>query len=488
MKIAFAATECVPYAKSGGLADVAGALPVELENLGCEVKIFMPKYSSIDESKFNLHYNWNFGELPIRVAGQVRSVHVHQSRLPGSNVEVNFIDCPHYFHRHRIYTNDHDEDERFILFSKGIIETLQRMQWAPDVIHCNDWQTGLIPLMIKDNYNWDRFFDNAGTLFTIHNIGYQGRFSKSTLFRAEIRGELFYPNGPVEHEGGVSFMKAGIYFSDIINTVSNTYAHEILTPEYGAGLDAVLQKRKDDLFGILNGVDYSVWNPETDKHIPYHYTINNFEGKLLNKKFLLGHFNIPFNENIPLIGIVSRMVTQKGFDIFADAINNLMNLNAQWIILGSGEDRFENLFRWLSNQLPEKVGTYIGYNNELSHLIEAGADMFLMPSRYEPCGLNQIYSLKYGTVPIVRKTGGLADTVHDWDEMNHLGFDTGTGFSFYDATGFALFKSVERAVNCFKNKKVWEKIMKNGMKKDYSWKSSAEKYIELYKLAKESRS
>ena len=488
MKIAFATTECVPYAKSGGLADVAGSLPKELENLGCEVKIFLPKYSSIDESKHGLHYNWNFGELPIRVSGQIRSVHIHQSKLPGSNVEVNFIDCPHYFHRNRIYTNDADEDERFILFSKGIIETLQRMQWAPDVFHCNDWQTGLIPLMIKDNYSWDRLFDKSASLFTIHNIGYQGRFSKSTLFSAEIRAELFYPNGPVEHGGGVSFMKAGISLSDIINTVSNTYSHEIMTPEYGAGLEGPLFKRKDDLFGILNGVDYTIWNPETDKHLPYHYTINDLSGKLLNKKFLLDHFNIPFDENIPLIGIISRMVTQKGFDIFSDAINELMNLNAQWIILGSGEDRFESLFRWLSNQLPGKVGAYIGYNNELSHLIEAGADMFLMPSRYEPCGLNQIYSLKYGTVPVVRKTGGLADTVQDWDELSHFGFDTGNGFSFYDATGYALFKSVDRAINCFKNKPVWTKIQKNGMKKDYSWKQSAEKYIELYKLAKEARS
>ncbi len=487
MKIAFAATECVPYAKSGGLADVAGSLPKELEKLGCEVKIFLPKYSSIDETKYGLHYNWSFGELPVRVNGQIRSVHIHQSKLPGSKVEVNFIDCPHYFHRHQIYTNDADEDERFILFSKGIIETLQRMQWVPDVIHCNDWQTGLIPLMIKDNYSWDKFFNAVGTLFTIHNIGYQGRFSKSVLLSAEIHGDYFYPGGPVEHGGGISFIKAGITFSDIINTVSNTYAHEILTSEYGAGLENILFKRKEDLFGILNGVDYNIWNPETDKHLPYQYSINNLDGKRLNKKFLLEHFNLSFDEKIPLIGIVSRMVAQKGFDVFASAINQLMNLKAQWVILGSGEDRFENLFRQLSNKLPEKVGAYIGYNNELSHLIEAGSDMFLMPSKYEPCGLNQIYSLKYGTVPVVRKTGGLADTVQDWDEMSHYGFDTGTGFSFNDPTGYALFKTVERAVNCFKNKKAWDKIRKNGMKKDYSWKNSAEKYMELYKLAKESR-
>ncbi|MFI5237033.1 MAG: glycogen synthase GlgA [Ignavibacteriales bacterium] len=487
MKIAFVATECVPYAKTGGLADVAGSLPIELALLGCDVKVFIPKYALIDENSHGLKYNWDIGEMPIRINGIIRSVHIHQSKLPNSNVDVYFIDCPHYFHRHNIYTNDLDEDERFTLFSKAVIETIQRIQWSPDIIHCNDWQTGLLPLFIKDNYNWDRIFDHTATLFTIHNIGYQGLFSKSVLFSAEIRGNLFYHGGPVEHSGAVSFMKAGISFCEIVNTVSNTYAHEILTSEYGAGMEPTLQKRKNDLYGILNGVDYNLWNPETDAHLPYHYTINDLSGKYLNKRSLLKHFEIKVDENIPLIGIVSRMVLQKGFDIFASALPDLMSLNAQWIILGSGEDKFEALFRRLSNQLPGKVGAYIGFNNDLSHLIEAGADMFLMPSRYEPCGLNQIYSLKYGTVPIVRKTGGLADTVKDWDEQSHYGFKDGNGFSFYDYSGYALFKSVERAVNAFKQKNIWNKIQSNGMKLDFSWTRSAEKYMELYKLAKEMR-
>jgi starch synthase len=487
MKIAFAAAEAVPYAKTGGLADVVGSLPKELEKLGCEVKVFIPKYFLIDEQKHKLHFNWDIGEMPIRIRGITRSVHVHQSKLPGSNVEVNFIDCPHYFHRHRIYTNDVDEDERFILFSKGVIETLQRMQWAPDIIHCNDWQTGLLPLFVKDNYNWDRLFDATATLFTIHNIGYQGRFPTSTLLNAEIRKELYYPNGPVEHAGTVSFMKTGIVFADILNTVSNKYSHEILKPDMGAGLDEILRKKKEDLFGILNGVDYSIWNPKTDEHIPYNYSPEDLTDKIKNKRFLLDHFNMPFEVNVPLIGIVSRMVAQKGFDIFAEAITDLMKLNAQWLILGNGEDKYEQLFRELSHKLPQKVGTYIGYNNELSHLIEAGADMFLMPSRYEPCGLNQIYSLKYGTVPIVKRTGGLADTVQDWDELVSFGLESGTGFSFNDHTGYALLTSVQRALSNFKNKAVWKKIQLNGMAKDYSWKQSAEKYIELYGLAKKKR-
>jgi len=487
MKIAFVSSEAVPYAKTGGLGDVAGSLPKELEKLGCEVKLFIPKYFTIDEEKHRLRYNRNIGEMPIRINGKIRAAHLHQAKLPESNIEVNFIDCPHYFHREQIYPNDADEDERFILFSKAVIETIQRMQWVPDVIHCNDWQTGLLPLFIKDNYSWDRMFDKTSSLFTIHNIGYQGRFSKSTMFGAELSDELYYPDGPVEFEDSVSFMKTGIVFADLINTVSNKYSHEILTPEYGAGLEKTLRTRKPDLYGILNGADYSVWSPETDTHIPYNYSINNLSGKLKNKKFLLEQFKMPFDERIPLIGMVSRMVAQKGYDIFAESINELMTLNTQWIILGSGEEKYETMFRTLSNNLPQKVAVYTGYNSELSHLVEAGADIFLMPSRYEPCGLNQIYSLKYGTVPIVRKTGGLADTVHDWDELHSYKLDTGTGFSFNDHTSYALINSVERAINCFSVKNTWEKIQSNGMKKDYSWKHSAEQYIELYKLAKDKR-
>ncbi|MCJ7555275.1 MAG: glycogen synthase GlgA [Ignavibacteriaceae bacterium] len=487
MKIAFVSTECVPYAKTGGLADVTGALPKALEKLGCEVKVFLPKYSLIDESTHGLRYNWDVGEIQIRVNGVVHSVHLHQAKLPNSNVEVNFIGCPHYFNRGGIYTNDIDEDERFILFSKGVIETLQRFRWAPDVIQCNDWQAGLIPLYIKDNYSWDKLFDNTATLFTIHNIGYQGRFPKSTLLAAEIRGDLFYPDGPVEFKDTVSFMKTGIVFADLINTVSNKYSHEILTEEYAAGLHDTLRARKPDVYGILNGVDYSEWDPEADRFLPFSYSNKDLSGKLKNKKFLLEHFNMPFDENVPLIGMISRMVLQKGFDVFADALDDLLKLDAQWLILGSGEERYENLFRSLAKSFPQKVGTYIGFSNELSHLIEAGADMFLMPSRYEPCGLNQIYGLKYGTVPIVRKTGGLADTVKDWDEEKHHGFDHGNGFSFYDYSSYALFKSVERAVNTFKQKDIWQKIQLNGMKLDCSWKKSAEKYLELYKLAKEKR-
>ncbi|MEK9138918.1 MAG: glycogen synthase GlgA [Bacteroidota bacterium] len=483
MRIAIAASEAAPFAKTGGLADVVGALPKALHQLGCEVKVFMPKYSTIDEAKYDLHYEYGIGEMPIGIGGTVWPVHVQRSALPGSPVEIYFIDCPYFFHRKTIYTNDPDEDERFILFSKAVIETLQRLQWAPDVIHCNDWQTALIPVLLKRNYKWDMLFDRTATLLSIHNIGYQGLFSRSALQAAELGEDLYYPGGPLEMNNAVCFLKAGILFSEIIGTVSETYAHEILTPEYGAGMENILRTREHDLFGVINGIDDDIWNPDIDHHLPFHYSPDRIEGKLENKQFLLRNTGLPFSEHRPLIGIISRLVVQKGFDLVADAIHDLMMMDAQWAVLGSGEIRFENLFSSIAHTLPHKVWTYIGFNNELAHLIEAGADMFLMPSRYEPCGLNQMYSLRYGTVPIVRKTGGLADTVQDWHEFEAQGLDIGNGFSFDDATGHALSTSVRQALEVFKRKPLWRKIQMNGMTRDFSWKASAKKYVALYEKA-----
>lgn len=481
MKIAFAASEVFPYAKTGGLADVAGALPIELSKLGHDVKVFMPKYNTFGEIEHGLHSQWEIGEIPIRVAGVVCSVHVHSATMPGSNVQIYFVDCPQYFHRFRVYTNDADEDERFILFSKGIIEILQRLQWAPDIIHCNDWQTGLLPLLLKENYSWDKMFYKTATVFTIHNVSYQGIFSKSAFYKAEISEMHSQPGGLGEYKGDVNFLKTAILTSDILNTVSNTYALELLTPEYGEGMESFLSQRCDDFYGIINGIDYSVWDPEKDFILPHHFSINDLSGKLLNKKFLVKHLNFSIEESIPLIGIISRLVSQKGFDIVADVLDELMLLDAQWMVLGSGEQKYEEMFKKISVKHPDKVYFYRGYNNELSHLIEAACDIFLMPSKFEPCGLNQIYSLRYGTVPVVRKTGGLADTVQDWGEMLALGLNTGTGYTFKNYSGLALLHSVERAIRDFHSKDVWKQIQANGMKKDFSWKKSAEKYSEIYK-------
>ena len=483
MKIAFVASEVVPFAKTGGLADVAGSLPKEIKELGHDIKVFMPKYFSVDEKRFGLEYiNW-IGSIPIRISGRSMDVHFHKGYLPNSRVEIYFIDYPRFFHRHTIYTNDFDEDERFILFSKAVIELMQKLKWSPDIVHLNDWQTGLVPLLIKDNYSWDRMFDKTATVFTIHNIGYQGSFPKETLYKAEINPRFFESPGQVEHEGRVNFLKAGISFADIITTVSETYARELLLPEYSFGMHHVLNYRSNDFYGILNGIDYNVWNPETDKHIPYNYSLKDLSGKLGDKKELLKQFGLNFDEDIPVVAIISRLAIQKGFDILLSSMEYLMSLNFQLILLGSGEYEYESAFNALANRYSHKFGIYIGYNNDLSHLIEAGADMFLMPSHYEPCGLNQIYSLKYGTVPIVRKTGGLADTVKDWDEMSAQSKDTGNGYSFVDYNGYALTNAVERAIRDFHNKPIWKKIQKNGMSEDFSWRRSAEKYINLYKKA-----
>lgn len=484
MKIAIVASECAPFAKTGGLADVVGALPKSLQSLGTDVKVFLPKYNIIDESKYDLHYEYDIGEMTVRVAGVPWPVHVSRANIPGSTVPIYFTDCPHYFHRGKIYTSDPDEGERFVLFSKAVIQIFQRLKWAPDVVHCNDWQTGLMPLFLKDNYGWDRLFDRTASLFSIHNIGYQGVFGRSLMNTAELRADRY---NALQMHGGVSCMKGAVLFSEIISTVSETYAREILTPEFGAGMEGTLSLRADDLYGVLNGIDTEVWNPETDPHLPYHYSIHHLDGKHQNKKYLLEKVGMQYDIHRPLIGIVSRLVAQKGFDLIESVIDELVDLNAQWVILGSGEDRYEKLFTSPHHAFPHKVWTYIGFNNELAHLIEAAADMFLMPSHYEPCGLNQMYSLRYGTVPVVRKTGGLADTVHDWHESQAVGGE-GNGFSFYDATGYALYTTVVRALDMFNNdEEAWWGMMMNGMTADLSWDSSARKYITLYKMAVEKR-
>ena len=481
MKIAFASSEVVPFAKTGGLADVAGALPKEISNLGNEVKVFMPKYYTINEYEYGHHYDSLIGELKISVGGYEHSVHVFYGKLPDSDVDIYFVHYPNFFHREKIYTEDWDEDERFILFSKAVIQIMQKLGWAPDIMHVNDWQTSLIPVLLKENYGWDRLFLKTKTVLTIHNIGYQGRFSLESYKRAELPPHLYENNGILVHEGDSNFLKAGILYADVINTVSETYAKELLTPELGAGMDKYLWQRNEDFYGIINGVDYNIWNPETDEHIPFHYSIENLVGKEEDKQYLLNKFKITFDSTIPTIGIISRLVTQKGFDIISEILDKLLNQNIQLIVLGSGENKHEEMFKSAANRFPKKVGVYIGYNENLAHLIEAGTDIFLMPSHYEPCGLNQIYSLKYGTVPVVRKTGGLADTVQDWNEYNEYGQDIGNGFSFYEYSGEALLQSINRAINDYHNKSVWKKIQRNGMIKDYSWKHSAQEYVELYR-------
>lgn len=476
-------SEAVPYAKAGGLGDVLGALPKVLEQHDCEVMLFMPKYSSIPEDAHKIKINWRIDDLSVPVGEKHFEVHLYQTTLPGTQTKVNFVYCAHAFDNRWIYTNDPDENQRFIIFNRAVLKIMKRMKWKPDVIHVNDWPTGLIPLYLKTFYKDDPFFASTGTVFTIHNIGYPGKFHPDTVYLAGLDQTKFFPGGPYEFWGMFSFMKTGLLFSDIITTVSETYAEEILTPEYGAGFDGILNSRKEDLVGILNGVDYEIWSPEKDEFLVQTYSSKRLAGKAKNKEFLQERVHLPVKADVPLIGMISRMVDQKGFDLIEAILPQLMQMDIQLVVLGSGLPKYENLFRDLHQAYPEKVCVHIGYDNQLSHQIEAGSDLFLMPSLYEPCGLNQIYSLRYGTVPVVRKTGGLADTILDWGQSLLEGRKNGNGFVFTNPHPEALLDAVHRAVLVYHNKKEWAQIVKNGMKADFSWEKSAGKYLQVYKKA-----
>ncbi|MFQ5771220.1 MAG: glycogen synthase, partial [bacterium] len=441
MKVCFAISECVPFVKTGGLADVGGALPKALAQLGCEVKVFLPLYGSISTLEHDLILVAGLENLPIQMGNHLITFNVWHGKLPASDVEVYFIDCPVYYGRTQIYTNDPDEDERFIFFQRAIIEILQRLNWVPDIIHCNDWQTSLLPVYLRLNYQGNELFANSSCLLSIHNIGYQGRFAKESVLKAGLTCDHYYPGGPFEFNDTFCFLKSGISFSEIITTVSESYAHEIQTNEYGAGLEGVLFKRRDDVYGILNGIDTTIWNPEIDAYLPYHYTVKNVRNKKKNKRALLDYANLPFDDNIAVIGMISRLTSQKGFELLQPIIKKLMKLPLQFVVLGSGEKKYEKFLTRTAKSFPDKFFAYIGYNDKLAHQITGGCDLFLMPSRYEPCGLNQMYSLNYGTVPIVRRTGGLADTVQDYHEY----YKIGNGFTFRDYSPTMLYLTLQRA-------------------------------------------
>jgi len=482
MRIAFATSECVPFAKTGGLADVSGALPSALAAEGCEVKVFMPLYGSINTINHGLTFARELYDIPVQIGGETVYYHVwHKKNQAG--VEHYFIDCPRYYHRSLLYTNDPDEDKRFILLQNAVFQILQRYNWSPDILHGNDWQTALLPVYLREKYSWDSLFWHTASVLSIHNLAYQGLFSKESIYHAGFYYDKYYPMGPYEFHNAFSFLKAGLLYADAITTVSETYAREIQTPEYGERLDGVLAMRRDDFYGILNGIDPNEWSPRVDKFIPQRYDFDTFTDKIINKKALLDYAGLPFHENVPVIGMISRLAVQKGLEIISQAFPELMQMPLQFVFLGSGEQKYEDFLRWAASTYPEKVAAYLGFNNELAHLITAGCDMYMMPSRYEPCGLNQMYSLNYGTVPIVRKSGGLADTVNDYHEFNQQG----NGFSFGDFTPYALYTSIQRALTLFYQKAEWMKVVERGMTEDFSWQKSARKYIEVYKKAKSKR-
>ncbi len=482
MKVAFVSSEVFPFSKTGGLADVSGSLPIALNKLGVEIIIITPFYDTIHRRKFRFNEEITT-QITVTINGRKEKAGVVSSLLPGTDVKVFFIKNDYYFNRNNIYTQDNDEDERFIFFSLAALEFL-KSAFEPDIIHVNDWQTSLIPYYLKNNFSAS--FPNTGSLLTIHNIGYQGIFPPQTLDKAGVNPSFFYPKGPAEFYGNFNFLKMGIVFADKLNTVSPTYAKEILTSEFGSGLEGVLKERKKDLSGILNGVDYVEWNPISDLFIVQNYDVNSIDKKILNKEYLFDLFELKFNPDIPLIGMVSRLVYQKGIDLLIDAIPHLMEDDLTLVILGNGQEEYENALLSLAERYPNKLKVVGHYNNVLAHQIEAAADAFLMPSRYEPCGLNQIYSLKYGAVPIVRKTGGLADTIIDASEKNKNKNPNGFCFSKYSSQ--ALVRAVNRALKTFQVKTAWNQLMINGMLMDFSWKNSAKSYLNLYnQIANEKR-
>jgi starch synthase len=486
LKILFVTSEVVPFVKTGGLADVSAALPQMLSELGHEVRIVVPKYGAVDERKFKIHEIVRLKDLQFKIGDKEVTFSLKSCFLPGQRVRVQiyFLDSQEYFgSRNSLYIDPKtgkeysDNDERFILLNRAVMELIIKLGWIPDIIHCNDWQTGLVPVYLKTIYKNEPGFDKFNTLFTVHNLGFQGEFPKSSFHKLGLPDELNSEKGLI-HKGKVNYMKGALLYADAINTVSETYANEIRTvKELGEGLKEVLAKRKGDLFGIVNGIDTKVWNPEKDKLIPKKYSAKNLDEKSENKKELLERFGFDGGSEVPVIGLISRLFDSKGFDLIQKAFPDLMKLNVKVILLGTGETKYHQFFEKMSSKYKDKFACYLGFNDDLAHLIEAGSDIYLMPSRYEPCGLNQMYSLMYGTVPVVRETGGLADTVIRFNEKT----GEGTGFVFKKYDAKEMIKELKRAIGIFEDKKTWTKIMRAGMKSDFSWGTSAKRYIELYK-------
>ncbi|KPK97458.1 MAG: hypothetical protein AMJ95_08860 [Omnitrophica WOR_2 bacterium SM23_72] len=460
MKIFFASSEVVPFAKTGGLADVAGALPLALEELGEEVIITLPRYKAITDSRFKIQ------RLKEDISFSVI----------GKNIKIYFIEKNKYFDRDGLYqdkTGDYEDNlERFSYYCMRSLELLKEINFKPDIIHVHDWQASLIPVYLKTRYAQDPFFENSRTLLTVHNIGYQGLFPKEEFAKLGLDWGVFTMDG-LEYYGKINILKGGLEFSDLINTVSPTYAAEIRTKEFGFGLEGVLNKRKDALFGILNGLDYKIWNPETDSLIAKKFSLKTLADKYKNKEDLQKICHLPVASDTPLLGIVSRLAQQKGFDILAQAIDPICKMHLQLVILGTGDLKYHRILEKKAKIYPKVISLHLKFDNVLAHKIYAGSDIFLMPSKYEPCGLGQMISFRYGTLPLVFKTGGLADTVNQ-----------DNGFVFEQYTKGELIKTVTKAIALFRNKEKWAGLITAAMQCNFSWEESAKKYLELYAKAR----
>lgn len=479
MKILFASSEVHPLIKTGGLADVSGALPRALKNQRQDVRLVLPAYQSVTQ------------QLPgvktlarIQPPGCTVPVQLHETRLPDSRLRVWLVDIPEYFDRPgNPYLGPDGQDwpdnaQRFHAFARTVVElALDRagLDWQPDLVHCNDWQTGLVPALLSLEPT------RPATVFTIHNLAYQGLFPWETFRDLGLPGHWWSLHA-LEFHDQLSFIKGGLVFADWITTVSPTYAEEIRTPAFGCGLEGLLQIRADRLRGILNGADYRIWNPNHDPHLPHHYNGRSLAGKAANKAALQREFDLPEQAQIPLLAHIGRLVAQKGIDLLLECLPQVLAGEAQLVLLGSGEPELEARLQALQARHPDQIGLRLGYDEALAHRIEAGADMFVMPSRFEPCGLNQLYSLRYGTLPVVRRTGGLADTVIDADATARAA-GTATGFVFTETTPAALAEALRRALQLYPQTQAWKQLVQTAMRQDFSWKRSAGQYLELYETA-----
>lgn len=479
MRVLFVASEGLPFSKTGGLADVIEALPKALVEQGHDVAVLLPSYRGDKGEEVLLQ------GLPVPIGHALRFPSIVKGARP-HGVQYFFVYDPPFFDREQLYGADGldypDNGLRFAELAYAAVE-LCKYGWMPDVIHCHDWETGLVPVLMRTKYAGNARLQQLPLIFTTHNIGYQGLFGREILRDIGLPDSLFSMEG-LEFYGQVSYLKGGLVFADYLTTVSRKYAQEIQTPEYGHGLDGVVRMRGERMTGVLNGADYSVWNPEIDPLIAARYSASDMAGKQTCKSDLLAQFKLPAeNVGMPLVGIVSRFADQKGFDLLAEIAGDLINEDMSLIALGSGEARYERLFLDLARRYPGKIAVRVAYDNTLAHKIEAGADIFLMPSRYEPCGLNQMYSLRYGTVPVVRATGGLDDTIETFDPASGCG----TGFKFQQYSGTALLGALRQALSLYRDSQAWRRLQQNGMAKDFSWDSAAREYGSLYETAVRSR-
>lgn len=472
MKVLFVASEAYPFVKTGGLGDVAYALPKALREMGVDIRVIIPKYSEISHNFKSKMSSIKSFEVPVGW----RKKYCGLQSLKYDGIPYYFLDNEYYFKRPYTY-GYFDDGERYSFFCRAVLESIKYMDdFTPDIIHCNDWHSGMIPVLMKHHLSNEKLFKDIKSIFTIHNLRYQGIFPKVTLTDLLDLNDSYFSEDKLKYYDSISFMKGGINFSDKVTTVSETYAEEIKTPPFGEGLHGLFHQLDNNLKGIVNGIDYDIFNPKTDVEIYENYSIDTIEKKTINKLGLQNELNLPVNKDIPLIGIVSRLVNQKGFDLIANIIEDLLRMDLQLVVLGTGQDDYQDLFQYYSCMYPSKLSSNIKFSSTLAKKIYASSDMFLMPSLFEPCGIGQLIALRYGTIPIVRETGGLKDTVTPFNEYSNLG----TGFSFTNYNADEMLKIIKYALKIYKDKEKWNIIMKSAMSQNNSWSNSAKLYKDIY--------